>query len=274
MVLPSRPVHYLAPMVAFAAIILLLFHLLVFPTPTSPFPTTTSTSTSTTKTLTLIPKAKHPFTDLISAYSQWDAQIGCRHFRDGNPRTRGFRLRGRWGGARQRAGQGWTWIPTNLDNLYSCSCGLTCLDNLYSCSCGLTCLYNLYSCSCGLTCLCTKSGPRRQAQRASLLRFFKSETEPLCKIDSEGKARKVVGCACVVVKDYGEESEGLHIVQEYIEFERMLQMGMPSLSSCKHDSTITTSAAAATPTTRLWMSLHREADEEAEEAEQGALHDK
>ncbi|XP_059306817.1 small ribosomal subunit protein eS12-like [Lycium ferocissimum] len=38
----------------------------------------------------------------------------------------------------------------------------------------------------------------------------------LCKIDSEGKARKVVGCACVVVKDYGEETEGLHIVQEYV----------------------------------------------------------
>ncbi|CAD6226198.1 unnamed protein product [Miscanthus lutarioriparius] len=38
----------------------------------------------------------------------------------------------------------------------------------------------------------------------------------LCKIDSEGKARKVVGCSCVVVKDYGEESEGLNIVQEYV----------------------------------------------------------
>ena len=38
----------------------------------------------------------------------------------------------------------------------------------------------------------------------------------LCKIDSEGKARKVVGCSCVVVKDYGEESEGLHIVQEHV----------------------------------------------------------
>ncbi|KAK9103291.1 hypothetical protein Sjap_020545 [Stephania japonica] len=78
----------------------------------------------------------------------------------------------------------------------------------------------------------------------------------LCKIDSKGKARKVVGCSCIVVKarnqlliagirreiaqplrlawemrttaqraecrteanikDYGEESEGLHIVQEYV----------------------------------------------------------
>ncbi|XP_024399722.1 small ribosomal subunit protein eS12 [Physcomitrium patens] len=38
----------------------------------------------------------------------------------------------------------------------------------------------------------------------------------LCKIDSEGKARKVVGCSCVVVKDYGEETEGLNIVREYV----------------------------------------------------------
>ncbi|KAI5073633.1 hypothetical protein GOP47_0011646 [Adiantum capillus-veneris] len=38
----------------------------------------------------------------------------------------------------------------------------------------------------------------------------------LCKIDSEGKARKVVGCSCVVVKDYVEETEGLNVVQEYL----------------------------------------------------------
>jgi small subunit ribosomal protein S12e len=38
----------------------------------------------------------------------------------------------------------------------------------------------------------------------------------LCKIDSEGKARKVVGCSCVVVKDYGEETEGLNVIQEYV----------------------------------------------------------
>lgn len=89
----------------------------------------------------------------------------------------------------------------------------------------------------------------------SIINFltFLSFCVKLCKIDSEGKARKVVGCACVVVKvramnlydsliffftcliarlrktdyltcppvgiilqDYGEESEGLHIVQEYV----------------------------------------------------------
>ncbi|KAF7806517.1 40S ribosomal protein S12-like [Senna tora] len=38
----------------------------------------------------------------------------------------------------------------------------------------------------------------------------------LCKIDSEGKARKVVGCSCVVVKDFGEESPALDVVQQYI----------------------------------------------------------
>ncbi|UZJ51709.1 hypothetical protein CBS101457_001029 [Exobasidium rhododendri] len=34
----------------------------------------------------------------------------------------------------------------------------------------------------------------------------------LCKIDREGNPRKVVGCSCVVVRDYGEESEGLNVL--------------------------------------------------------------
>ncbi|KAI5084030.1 hypothetical protein GOP47_0000199 [Adiantum capillus-veneris] len=38
----------------------------------------------------------------------------------------------------------------------------------------------------------------------------------LCKLDSEGKPRRVVRCSCVVIKDYGEESEGLNVVQEYL----------------------------------------------------------
>ncbi|GAB6029939.1 40S ribosomal protein S12 [Chamberlinius hualienensis] len=37
----------------------------------------------------------------------------------------------------------------------------------------------------------------------------------LCKIDKEGKARKVVGCSCVVVKDYGKESQAHDVLNEY-----------------------------------------------------------
>jgi small subunit ribosomal protein S12e len=37
----------------------------------------------------------------------------------------------------------------------------------------------------------------------------------LCKIDREGNVRKVVGCSCVVVKEYGVESEGLDVLLDY-----------------------------------------------------------
>lgn len=38
----------------------------------------------------------------------------------------------------------------------------------------------------------------------------------LCKVDKEGTARKVVGCSCVVVKEFGEESAALAMLQEQI----------------------------------------------------------
>ncbi|KAL7751990.1 40S ribosomal protein S12 [Sorochytrium milnesiophthora] len=37
----------------------------------------------------------------------------------------------------------------------------------------------------------------------------------LCKIDREGNARKVVGCACIVIKNWGEESEAMNVLLDY-----------------------------------------------------------
>lgn len=37
----------------------------------------------------------------------------------------------------------------------------------------------------------------------------------LCKYDKKGEAHKVVACACVVVRDYGEESEHLNVLLNY-----------------------------------------------------------
>ncbi|CAH7666025.1 50S ribosomal protein L30e-like protein [Phakopsora pachyrhizi] len=37
----------------------------------------------------------------------------------------------------------------------------------------------------------------------------------LCKIDRDGTARKVVGCSCVVVKEFGEESQALNVLLDH-----------------------------------------------------------
>lgn len=38
----------------------------------------------------------------------------------------------------------------------------------------------------------------------------------LCQLNREGQAVKVVACSAVAIKDYGEESTGLQVLQEYV----------------------------------------------------------
>ena len=42
----------------------------------------------------------------------------------------------------------------------------------------------------------------------------------LCKLDKDGKARKVVRCSSAVVRDWGKESPALDLVKEYIKSQK------------------------------------------------------
>ncbi|KAL8138213.1 hypothetical protein V2J09_004214 [Rumex salicifolius] len=82
-----------------------------------------------------------PFTNLLDAFKKWDSQVGCSRFREkhsalptnGSSSLQGFDARrgsecdGLKLGFVSILVKGWTWIPDNLDNLYSCDCGLSCL---------------------------------------------------------------------------------------------------------------------------------------------------
>lgn len=83
-----------------------------------------------------------PFGDVLSAFKKWDSRVGCARFRENHKDSiRGGNVSS---GSLQESGcgsgcgelkmghvtvlvKGWTWIPDNLENLYSCRCGMTCL---------------------------------------------------------------------------------------------------------------------------------------------------
>lgn len=84
---------------------------------------------------------KVPFTDLFSAFRKWDSQVGCAQFREKYGKNGSFSssssslqdVDGKAECSELKMDhvnvlvKGWTWIPDNLDNLYSCRCGLSCL---------------------------------------------------------------------------------------------------------------------------------------------------
>ncbi|KAJ9564942.1 hypothetical protein OSB04_000908 [Centaurea solstitialis] len=105
--------------------------------------TTTTTSTipipkSQTQSQQLGSDPPDPFQHLLGAFRRWDSQVGCSNFRErhvglvnsssssslqvGNGECSELKM--------NHVGilvKGWTWIPDNLDNLYTCGCGFTCL---------------------------------------------------------------------------------------------------------------------------------------------------
>ncbi|CAN6440261.1 unnamed protein product [Victoria cruziana] len=95
--------------------------------------------------------SQRPFVDSVDAFRAWDSVVGCDRFRekhkDSLPAVAGGRVNSSGtassSGLQDPEGAGdcsglkmmhvnlllkrWTWIPDNLDGLYSCRCGLSCL---------------------------------------------------------------------------------------------------------------------------------------------------
>lgn len=95
-------------------------------------------------TLSLTKSTPDPFTNLIGAFRKWDSQVGCARFREKHKsltQNNGSSSSSYPSSLQQQSAcgkkpqmdhvsvlvKGWTWIPDNLDNLYSCPCGLSCL---------------------------------------------------------------------------------------------------------------------------------------------------
>lgn len=141
-----KRINYLAPMLASALLlILLLSGSLEFPSLTSPLPLSpTLTLSDPNQISTAVDsigfRSSDPFRDLLAAFTQWDSQVGCEKFekkfqswKANSSAIQGSDVQdcATWQkeGKRRHVSvfvKGWTWIPDNLDGIYSCGCGLSC----------------------------------------------------------------------------------------------------------------------------------------------------
>ncbi|KAK7277289.1 hypothetical protein RIF29_18440 [Crotalaria pallida] len=90
--------------------------------------------------------SKVVFTDVVGAFKKWDSEVGCVQFKTNYVNTQSNSSMNSSsnvpslqedGGGSKCGGmkmkhvsilvKGWNWIPDNLNNLYSCSCELSCL---------------------------------------------------------------------------------------------------------------------------------------------------
>ncbi|XP_022858168.1 alpha-(1,4)-fucosyltransferase-like [Olea europaea var. sylvestris] len=123
-------------MLGFTLVILFLTDFIEFPSANSAI---SPPKNSLLTTLSSKSTAPDPFRDLFKAYRKWDSQVGCDRFREkhkeglGNGSMSLQDFEGEYQCSKLKMKhvsvlvKGWTWIPDNLDNLYSCRCGLSCL---------------------------------------------------------------------------------------------------------------------------------------------------
>lgn len=125
-----------ALILGFSFFILLFTGFLQFPSASSSLQPVNDPITSEMK---VIPEA---FADLAAAFRKWDSQVGCSRFKEKHGEIKQNKSKGPSSlqeiGGESECGdlklnhvsvlvRGWTWIPDNLGNLYSCRCGLSCL---------------------------------------------------------------------------------------------------------------------------------------------------
>ncbi|CAA2996305.1 alpha-(1,4)-fucosyltransferase [Olea europaea subsp. europaea] len=121
----------------FVFALLILFFSVEFPSANSSIPSPND-SISLTLSKSTPPE---PFKDLFLAFKKWDSQVGCAQFRqkhedllkNGSKISTLHNADGEIDCNQLKMNhvnvlvKGWTWIPDNMDNLYSCRCGLSCL---------------------------------------------------------------------------------------------------------------------------------------------------